>query len=177
METFDIYWFEQNYSNGECCIENEEAIICMYEWNDSYSIQTEHASPDMICSLKRFFADTLTLMEEGFYLKHGHVKIGVWKKYDRSGNVVDEKDYDEGWCITWEKLIPFIHQQGIKMGGIVKILRDEKKKNEEDEDSASNMVRTWVIGQITMSDGVFEFHFDGDTGRLINKIQLPPSIP
>lgn len=175
MELFDIYSFEQHYKDGQCVFETPESTVSMLEEDDRYCIQTEQADPSMLCSLKSYFADTLSLMEEGQYLKWGNTTIGVWKKYDRSGDVQEEIDYDQGWKITWEKLIPYIQGQGIPMAGIVDIHRYERKKNEEEEDSESNLERVWEIGQITMAGDELLFLFDGNNGKLLEtqKILAP----
>lgn len=169
MELFDIHFFEENYKNGQCCFEVGNTTISMFEWDDCYSIQTEQASPSMICSLKRYFVDTLGLKEEGCYLKWGHTKIGVWKKNNCEGDIIEEIDYDKGWNITWEKLIPFILAQGIKLGGIVDIFRFENKDNERKDDLEFTNERVWAIGQITKSDDEIIYYFDGDNGKLIEK--------
>lgn len=174
MDTFDIYWFEEHYKDGQCVVENNDSTVCMSEDDDRYIIQTEQASPSMICEFKSYFPDTLGLMEEGRYLKWGDTNIGVWKKYDKTGDVVEEIDYDKDWNITWEKLIPFIQEQDIKMRGIVGIERFEKK-NEEDENST--VERVWVIEQMLKSGEELVFHFDGNNGKLIEKITLPPVTP
>ena len=169
MEKFDILYFEEHFKEGICVFENDDMVVSMYEWDDSYSIQSEQPSPSMLCSMKRYFVDTLSLKEEGLYLKKGFTKIGVWKNYDIDGNVVDTIDYDYGWNITWKKLVPIILEQGIKLGGIISITRQELN-NEAGESIEAK--RIWIIRQITFSDGKFEFCFDGDSGRLIEKKQI-----
>jgi hypothetical protein len=170
MELFDIHLFEEQYKDGKCCIKVGDNTISMFEWDDCYSIQIEQATPSMVCILKRFFADTLGLKEEGCYLKWGHTKIGIWKKYDCVGNIIEETNYEEGWNISWEKLIPFLLEQGIKLGGIVGIHRYEKLEYEDEEEKPGRYNgRIWVIWQITQTDEEFEYIFDGDTGKLKEK--------
>ena len=169
MDKFDIYLFETNYKDGQCCIDTEAGTVSMFEWDDQYSVQFDPLEPDMVCTLKRYFHDTLELKEEGSFLKWGYTKIGVWKKYIPGGTVIEETDYDQGWDITWEKLVPRILGQGIPLEGIVEISREEKRKDESDPES--EVERIWTIGQITRSGEVIPFRFDGNTGKLIKEEQ------
>ena len=102
MEEFDIFYYEQNYKDGGCRYELDGQTIMMSESDDRYTVQVESAYPDMVCTIKHYFADTLTLMTEGHYLKKGNCRIGVWTTYDRAGEVVEETNYEEGWSVSWE---------------------------------------------------------------------------
>ena len=140
----------------------------------------------MVCSQKLFYADTLTLMSKGEYLKHGGTKIGKWELFDRSGNVVEEMNYEEGWDCSWELLFPTLVDKGINVKSIVNISRyvevgdDENYQTYENRDyiemksgergdaeknGEEEIYRDWIITTLIGSGLVQKHTFDGNTGN------------
>ena len=139
MEKFDIFFYEQNYEDGICRFELDGQTVMMSESDDRYTVQIESAFPNMVCTMKHYYADTLTLMLEGKYLKEGGCRIGIWTTYDKAGEVVEETDYEKDWNVGWEAVLPFIIAEGIDLKHIIGIYRcilnDENEEKETDQEN------------------------------------------
>ena len=90
MDKFDVFFFEEKCNNGQCIIDNVSEWVRMSEYDDFYEILSEPKSTEMICSLKTYYVDTLTLMTTGEFLKKGNTEIGVWTTYDRFGQIMEK---------------------------------------------------------------------------------------
>lgn len=136
MDKFDIYLFEQHYHDGQCRLEMDGNSVNMFECDDCYMVQIEPPHPNMVCLLKTYDADTLSLKSEGHYLKLGGTEIGVWKTYDEFGEVLEETDYEEGWKTSWDALLPLLAAEHIDINQVVDISRfiDDFKSEEEEEE-------------------------------------------
>lgn len=157
-DKFDIMFFEAHYKDGECRFEKDGCSVCIQEWDDSYSVQTDPPYPDMVCELKTYYADTLTLMSEGKYLKLGNTRIGVWRDYDRFGEIEEETDYDEGWAMTWEKFQPFMMAGTPDLKRVVGIHRQVSESDGKTE-------RYWLISMLLNPRVTMIDTYDGDTGE------------
>lgn len=158
-EKFDIIFFEEHFANGRCRYEKNGCSVSVLELDDSYSVRSEPAFPEMVCTNMTYFADTLTLKSEGQYLKNGGTKIGVWKSYDRFGELAEETDYEEGWNVDWKRLLPLLGEEGIDLDAIVSISRFFK------EGSSGEKSPFWRVGVLATNEMVVEYTFDGLTGQ------------
>lgn len=186
MEVFDLFAFENNYQDGKCCFERDGNTIVMSEQDQYYEMLIEPPYPMMVCTQKLFYADTLTIMSKGEYLKYGGTKIGKWELFDRSGNVVEEMNYEEGWDCSWELLFPTLVDKGINVKSIVNINRyvevgdDENYQTYENRDyiemksgergnaeknGEEEIYRDWIITTLIGSGLVQKHTFDGNTGN------------
>lgn len=147
MEEFDILYYEENYKDGCCRYERDGFTIIMSENENTYTMQIESPYPDMVCTMKFFYADSLKLMTVGHYLKKGGCRIGIWTTYDNTGEVLEETDYEEGWEVSWELLLPVLISEKYDFKSIVGIgrcvLNDEKDETEveqtNEEEKESNV--------------------------------------
>lgn len=157
MKKFDIRYFEEHYQDGGCSFEEDGMTVSMMENEDSYEIHYTPKSPSkLICTRQLFYPDTLTLMREGQFLKHGGELIGKWVTYDKFGDVIEEIDEDEGWKYTWKDIEAILLREGYRLETINGI---EKKVEEE-------TVFLWIVSfGLGMSNGVLTYH--GNTGRLL----------
>lgn len=158
-EKFDIMNYESYYANGRCCYEKDDCSISILELDDSYSVQSEPAFPDMVCDFKQYDANTLLLKVNGQYLKNGSAKIGVWKEYDRDGCLIKKTDYEEGWRIGWDELLVLMEKEGIDLRQVVSILRIKNDKSSGER----NFV--WIVGVLVTDALLVECSFDGLTGE------------
>ena len=105
MEKFDLYFFEEHYDNGAAVLRREDGeIVKMLEYDEEYVIYNIPASPNMVCQVRAYYPDTLTLKEEGQFLKKGSTRIGVWKEYDEFGGIVAEHDTDADFPVSWDQM-------------------------------------------------------------------------
>ena len=121
-------------------------------------MQTDPPYPNMVCELKTYYADTLTLKDTGKYLKKGNVRIGVWKRYDRRGNIESETNYDEGWTVNWERLAPVLAEQTLDMKRIIGI---HQNVIEADGKTECQWIISYLLNyRITQKD-----YYDDETGQ------------
>ena len=190
-EKFDIRFFEDHFQQGQCRIKTGEGLVTIMETDDGYSVVTEPDFPNMVCDIKIYFADTLTLKQHGLFLKKGSTRIGVWTTFDRQGDVVDETDYEVGWNIHWDQLCKLIEAEGIDFGRLVSITRfDSNKRNlsgvrkpkhkivnekqveeaneepkEEKAEAELEQKLVWKVGCIVTSELLAYYVFDGLSGE------------
>ncbi len=138
MDKFDIYLFEQHYHDGQCHIEMDGNSLNMIEGDDCYMVQIEPPHPDMVCLLKTYNADTLTLKSEGNYLKLGGTEIGIWKTFDQFGEVIEETNYEEGWKTSWEDLLLLLSAEHIDLDNVVGISRYVEDYKAMEEETSEN---------------------------------------
>ena len=173
MVKFDLFFFEQHFDKGLCRVKSDTEVVVMYEKEDSYVIQTEPISEtDMVCSMKSFYSDSLTLMTEGKYLKNGETEIGIWKTYNRFGEIIEEIDYEEGWNTHWEDLLQLMQKINIDYRNIVNISRyveESEKDEEQDEESRSAAQgRFWSVTVISkLGTKYIEYVFDSDKRKKV----------
>ncbi len=81
--------------------------------------------------LKEVFAETIKQKESFFevknqYYKNGNLKItgkyfnssfqkGIWKEYDKKGNLIKETNYDKGYNYTWEDLLKLLKEREVNL--------------------------------------------------------------
>lgn len=165
-DKFDIMLYESLYAKGQCRFKKDGSSVCIQEWDDYYSVQTDPPFPDMVCELKTYYADTLTLRDTGKYLKKGNVRIGVWKNYDRWGNIENETDYDEGWAMNWDRFAPVLSEQTLDMKRIIGI---HQSVTEVD----GKMKRQWIISSLVSNRITLKDYYDGETGnKLMSKAEI-----
>lgn len=154
---FDLKYFEKHYSDGVCKRDRGVAVESMYEWDDYYEIQSIPKSDVEVCSQKLFFSDTLRIMKEGCFLKHGGLKIGKWRSYDKAGKLVEETNEDEGWNITWKELEPKLLEMKIRPNTIMEI---EREVLEED-------IHIWRVSVFLSLSAFVVLTFSGETGEFL----------
>lgn len=156
MEKFDLFFFEEHYDNGLCRIDNGVETLKLFESDDAYVMISEpKKTTEMVCALKTYYSDTLTLKMEGKYLKNGDTEIGVWKTYDRFGGIIEETDYEEGWNTHWEDLLQLMQEQKIDLQAILNISRyiNERQKNEAYEELLNTEdAEDWIGFNITQDE-------------------------
>ena len=99
MNTFDIFFFENHSTNGKYICQEDGNYVVWYECADGYGKQIVPMGADMVCTQIKFYPDTLTIASDGQYLKDWHEPIGVWKTYDREGQVTEMKDQDADYPV------------------------------------------------------------------------------
>ena len=130
MNGFDVFTYEQRYANGKCVLREGNNTILLFETDDAYGKTIVPDDPEMVCRQYMFDAETLALSNEGQFLKDFDILIGVWRRYDSEGNVVEEKDMDEGYPIKWNELKGILLANGIRMDNVQRLSRtkDEQGK-------------------------------------------------
>ncbi len=165
MEKFDLYFYEKHYEKGLCRVVNDSDVVLMYEKKDAYVIQSEPINKtDMVCSMKTFYADSLSLMTEGKYLKNGGTEIGEWKTYNNFGELIDLIDYEEGWNSHWEDILKLMGDNNIDLNQIINISR----YIDEPEGIKENGGHYWSITILSKSGmNYIEYVFDSDRRKKV----------
>lgn len=158
MSRFNLMFFEEHYNNGVCKRELELDNEFAYEWDDYYEIQiTPKSDNNKVCTQKLYYPDTLEVMKEGYFLKHGGLKIGKWRCYDKAGKLIEETNEDEGWTITWKELEPRLLEMKIRPDTIMEIEREVM-----DED-----IHIWRVSVFLSLSAFVVLAFSGETGEFL----------
>lgn len=166
IEKFDIFAYEQNFADGQCLIREGSNMIYLYEEPDEYGKQVIPDDPEMVCCQKTYYADTLQLKSEGFFLKRSQTQIGIWKTYDTYGKLEDQTDYDVEYPIKWNEIKTILKINDIDICQVKRIWRQITKEGRPEWRFMMNAPR-----------GTMEiYRFDATNGELIEKeiTQLKP---
>lgn len=162
MEPFDIYQFEQGYSNGRCEIREEHRTLVLFERKDYYGKLILPDAPEMVGRQITYFPDTLTVQCEGEFLKGYNVQIGIWTTYDRFGEVVREDNMDKGYAITWNELRGILLAEGIRFNEVQHLYRQNNEDNKA----------VW-LAIVKHADGTMEsVTVDGQSGEILERKAL-----
>lgn len=75
--------------------------------NSVYRIYTEtFKNKDLVWYNVTYIDDTTQLNTEGWKLKSGR-QLGIWKEYDRQGNLLFTQNHDKHICVVNSKLFPY----------------------------------------------------------------------
>ena len=173
-DRFDIMFFEEHCRKSMCSFDLNDNTVLMKEFDCYYQVQTEPSGTDMVCELKKYYPDTLTLMEKGNYLKLGGTKIGKWMKFDPDGVATECVDYERYCKIGWDKMLPILEKNRLDLHSIVNIARISSKSDGTyfpveswirdgsiDEDPPSVF---WVVSVLVSARAVVEVTFDASLG-------------
>lgn len=159
-EVFDIEYYLAHEEGGMADYRELSSTVRLFEFSDTYVKQVEPDYPDMVCTQKSFYQDTLTIKEKGQYLKHGGIEIGVWEKYDDAGTLIETEDMDKDFPITWQQLEEILKDKDISL-----LTADSIYRFYDDEDDTA----TWsVIIKLPMEKGRL-YLFDARTGEILSK--------
>ncbi|MBR6877791.1 MAG: hypothetical protein IKM95_00195 [Bacteroidales bacterium] len=130
MNGFDLFAYEQNFAHGQCVFRDGHNTIVLFETDDAYGKQIIPDAPEMVCKQYNYDPETLALTTEGQFLKDFYIMIGTWKSYNADGEVIEEKDMDEGFPLKWEALKGILIANEIQLENIQQLSRfyDEHKK-------------------------------------------------
>lgn len=114
MKTFDIETFKKNKVNNEYTFVNEkDEKIRQIEWENQYE--------EIIKPKNSYFEEYKS------YFKNGNLKMVVerfpnkflksLKQYDKTGNIVEETNYDNGFDHTWADLLKYLEKRKVDIKG------------------------------------------------------------
>ena len=165
METtdkFDIFTYERYFNDGRCIIKNDRETICLFETADEFGKKIEPNDPETVCTQIMYYPDTLTVSCVGQYIKGWNIEIGVWREYDKFGEVTAEQDMDEHYPIKWEEMIGRFRANGIGLDDITMMKRSENPITGKYE---------WML-TLTPEPKVSEIvRFDAGTGEVIKRVK------
>jgi hypothetical protein len=123
MNGFDVFTYEQYFAQGKCMIREGSNVLSLFETKDAYGKLIIPDDPEMVCQQLMYDPETLTLIEEGTFLKDFNIPIGVWKNYDLEGNVIDEEDMDKDYPVKWNDLKGIMLANDIHLDDVQELLR------------------------------------------------------
>lgn len=169
MEKFDLYFFEEHYVDGASTVRMQDGrTVIMTEREEDYAVFDMPPLPEMVCGVKLFYGDSLLLKQEGKLLRHGNMRIGVWKKYDEFGTLTEEKDMDADCPFKWEQVRNLMEQERIPVDQLTEIFR---KWN---DDGSVEWRLTLVPARRTQEI----IRIDGKTGAILSrdrqKVKIQP---
>jgi hypothetical protein len=161
---FDVFSYETHYANGVSVVMDGENMVYMSESDNEYIKQVFPPSPNMVATQTTYFADTLTVRGEGRFLKGWDIEIGIWKEYNRDGELINEINKDEHYPISWEEMQKRFLANGIHVDDIKTLRRSH-------DTSEGNYL--WVL-TLKSPRGILDIaYFDAATGELIERKQIP----
>lgn len=160
MEKFNLYFFEEHYDNGAAVLRKEDGeTVKMLEYDEEYVTYNIPAFPDMVCRVRLYYHDTLTLKEEGWLLKKGGTRIGVWKEYDEFGGIVAEHDTDADFPVSWEQMAQRLREEKISLQEVTSIGRGKTREG----------IAEWRFTLCPAPKVLETVHFDAVTGALLQR--------
>lgn len=161
-DRFDVFFYEKYYANGRCMVKEGDSTLVMTETTDSYVKQVFPPDPSTVATQTTYFADMLTVSSTGQFIKQWNIEIGVWRQYDKDGNLINEVDKDKHYPVKWEEMKAHFLENGIHVNDI-RMLRRTKDK--------TTRRYLWIL-TIKSSHGILDIaHFDAATGDLIKRTQ------
>lgn len=159
-DKFDVFAFEQNYSEGKCLFKVGNNTICMFETDKEYGKQVIPDDPATVGTQTLYFPDTLTVSCEGQFIKEFDIQIGVWRMYDKFGDLIMEKNMDEHYPVSWEDMQKHFLENDIHLEDIRRLNRALNRENNR---------YVWIL-VLNAPSGVMDIaHFDAETGALIKR--------
>lgn len=163
-DLFDVFTYETHYIDGLSVLKEDGNMVYMSETEEEYVKQVIPPDPERVAIQTSYFADTLTVSGEGRFLKGWDIEIGVWKEYNRDGELINEINKDEHYPVSWEEMRGNFLANGIQ---IKEIRLLQRARNQETGHYC------WIL--ILKSDpGILDMaYFDAETGCLIERKQKP----
>ncbi|SOS55911.1 conserved hypothetical protein [Tenacibaculum finnmarkense] len=104
FEAFDIETFEKNPTR---IINLEDKTIDRTSSVTSFQ-EVIYFSNSPFSILKAYYLNGISKMK-GVLFNHGSLGIqkGIWYEYDQKGNLINEKNFEEGYTFTWEDVLNY----------------------------------------------------------------------
>lgn len=161
-DRFDVFIYESNYTDGACILKEGDNMVYLSETDDAYVKQVYPPDPKMVATQTTYFADTLTVSGTGKFLKAWDIEIGVWRQYDRSGQLTEEINKDEHYPVSWDEMRGRFLENGIRINDIRMLRRTQ------------NPITRRYLWALTLKSafGILDTAtFDAETGDLIDRKQ------
>lgn len=159
-DRFDVFTYERYYADGTCIFKAGDDMVYLSETDEAYIKRVYPPDPETVAIQTTYFPDTLTVRGRGRFLKDWDIEIGVWKEYDRNGEVVKETDKDEHYPVSWEEMQRRFLTNGISIDDI-RMLRRTQNPN-----SGRYL---WVLTLKSVHGTLDMACFDAETGDLIDR--------
>jgi len=114
MKKFDIEKFNKNKNSLNRHIDTLDngTIIEQTEYVDEYT-ETIKIKGDYIEKYRRYYKSGVISLE-GEYFENDFQK-GIWKEYNKKGNLIKETNYDKGYNYTWEDLLKLLKEREVNV--------------------------------------------------------------
>lgn len=127
-DRFDVISYERHYHDGACILKEGDNIVCLSETDEAYIKQVYPPDPKTVATQTSYYPDTLTVSGKGQFLKDWNIEIGVWKTYDRYGEVLEEIDKDKHYPVSWDEMRAHFLENDIRINDI-RIIRRTQNPN------------------------------------------------
>ena len=166
-DLFDVFSYETHYANGVSVLKEGDNTVYMSETAEEYIKQLIPSDPQMVATQITYFADTLTVSGKGRFLKKWGVEIGVWKEYNRNGELINEINKDEHYPVSWEEMRGNFLANGIQITDIRMLRRIQDRETGR---------YCWVL-TLKSPPGILNMaYFDAETGSLFERKQKPITV-
>jgi len=163
METtdkFDVFTYEQRYADGRCLFKEGNNTIYMFETDEGYGKHVIPDDPATVATQILYYPDTLTVSCVGEFIKEFEIQIGVWRNYDKFGEVEQEDNMDEHYPVSWKEM------QGRFLANDIRFDDIRQLKRTKDRETGRYV---WILVLNAPKGTMDVAHFDAETGELIKR--------
>ncbi len=157
-DIFDIEKFNHLSKQGEYydTLNDGTVIRCFGDDSTNY-VRYETPPYPSVFQIYREFHTNGILKKKGLNFENNFGK-GIWREYDKEGNLIKEKNYDEGYEYSFEDVVKFLRLRGVDLfHRYTSITRNN---------GVWNIV--YVKGDKYPKD-IYDIDIDGKTGKVLSK--------
>ncbi len=156
-DTFDIEKFNRLEKGGEYRDTLKDGTIIRRMSSDTDFSEFENPPPPSILRVYRSFHLNGKLKMKGISFPNS-VALGVWREYDKEGNLIKEENHDEGYEYSFEDIVSFMRLRNVDLfHRYTDIMRNK---------GVWNLV--YVKGE-SYPKHIYNIKIDGKTGKIISK--------
>ncbi len=112
MKTFDIDIFNKNKNQSNRTIDTlKNGTIIERRESINFYEEFIKEKESFFEKYSRFYKNG-KLQLEGQFLYNDFQK-GIWREYDKEGNLIEETDYDKEFEFTWERLLKLLAERNV----------------------------------------------------------------
>ncbi|WP_338813235.1 hypothetical protein V9L05_18020 [Bernardetia sp. Wsw4-3y2] len=154
-DTFDIEQFEEKKIGSQYYDTLDDGTIVRRMSSDIDFVEYETPPSPNLLEVYRSFYLNGNLKRKGIYYSND-VALGVWRDYDKEGNLIKEENYDEGYEYSFEDVVKFLRLRGAD-------LHDERT-------SIRRFDGIWELAYVKDKDEksfYYSYSLDGKTGKVL----------
>lgn len=159
MKKFDIIQYQEKKKNNPSYdgyyLKDSTYIKQLGNKNSGFAEYETPPSPAVFQIYREFYSNG-GLKLEGKTFPNDFNK-GIWKEYDKQGNLVKEIDYDKGFEYTWEDLVKYLEKRKVDIKDTTNT--DIRKEN-------GNWRFSYVEGIY-----IYDVIIDGKTGKILKDVK------
>lgn len=175
-EKFDILIFNKNQVNDTYNFKRNGHKIEQIQTGEGQNlIYTEYEipnAPELFYTYKEFYNNGI-LKEKGKRFKQGKFQKGIWKEYNKNGELIEEINYDNPYDFSFEKLVKLLNDKEFKIDLLDKNTSVGRGIGGNDWKGKIDSNYTWYISWKNKSMRRETLKVDGITGEILERSHYP----